>query len=52
MADQLSSADIDFFEELVVEFFEIRKICVQQYTTFCAITPKYHHLGQLPLQVN
>jgi hypothetical protein len=52
MADKLNSTDIDFFEELVVEFFEKRKICVQQYTTFCTITPKYHHLGKLLLQVS
>jgi hypothetical protein len=45
MADKLSSEDIDNFQELVVDFFAKRKICEEQYTTFCKMTPKYHNLG-------
>jgi len=45
MADDLSLEDIDKFEDLVVEFFEKRKICDEKYGTFCRMTPKYHHLG-------
>jgi hypothetical protein len=44
MADKLSSEDIDKFQELVVDFFAKRKICEEEYTTFCNMTPKYHHL--------
>jgi hypothetical protein len=45
LADKLSMGDIDNFEDLVVLFFEKRKNCVEQFTTFCNMTPKYHHLG-------
>jgi|JFJP01.1.fsa_nt_gi hypothetical protein len=52
MADKLSMADIRNFEELVVDFFEKRAICVEQYGNFCSMTPKYHHLGKKALQVS
>jgi hypothetical protein len=45
LADKLTMMDIDDFEELVVKFFEKRKICVEEFSTFCSMTPKYHHLG-------
>jgi hypothetical protein len=45
MADKLTLADIENFEELVVDFFEKRAVCAEQYTNFCNMTPKYHHLG-------
>jgi hypothetical protein len=45
LADKLSTADTDNFEDLVVEYFATRKACEEQYTTFCNMTPKYHHLG-------
>ena len=45
LADQLSTEDIENFEELVVEYFHKRKICEEQYTTFIRPTPKYHFLG-------
>jgi hypothetical protein len=45
LADKLTMMDIDDFEELVVNVFEKRKICVEEYSTFCSMTPKYHHLG-------
>jgi hypothetical protein len=45
MADRLSTTDVDNFEDLVVEYFAKRKVCEEQYTTFCCMTPKYHHLG-------
>jgi len=50
MADKLTEADIENFEDLVVEFFGKRKICTDQHQNFCKMTPKYHHLGKLPLQ--
>jgi hypothetical protein len=45
LADKLSTADVDNFEDLVVEYFAKRKACEQQYIGFCNMTPKYHHLG-------
>jgi len=45
MADDLSEEDIVKFEEIVVEFFEKRKCCAEEFSTFCKMTPKYHHLG-------
>jgi hypothetical protein len=45
MADKLSVADIYNFEELVVDYFEKRSLCLQQYGSFIRMTPKYHHLG-------
>ncbi len=45
MADKLTLTDIENFEELVVDFFEKRAICAEQYPTFGNMTPKYHHLG-------
>jgi hypothetical protein len=45
MADKLTATDIDNFEDLVVDFFEKRKICGEQYGNFCNMTPKYHHIG-------
>jgi hypothetical protein len=50
MADKLTLTDIENFEDLVVDFFEKRAICAEQYTTFCNMTPKYHHLGMKPLK--
>jgi hypothetical protein len=50
MADKLTMTDIENFEDLVVDFFEKRAICAEQYTTFCNMTPKYHHLGMKPLK--
>jgi hypothetical protein len=46
MADKLSFADIYIFEEQVVDYFEMRALCVQQYESFIRMTPKYHHLGK------
>jgi hypothetical protein len=51
MADKLTLTDIENFEELVVDFFEKRAICAEQYANFCNMTPKYHHLGMKPLKV-
>jgi hypothetical protein len=45
LADKLCTSDVDNFEDLVVEYFAKRKICVDQYTTFGSLTPKYHFLG-------
>jgi hypothetical protein len=45
MADKLRDGDVDNFQDLIVQFFEKRKICGEQFTTFCSMTPKYHHLG-------
>jgi hypothetical protein len=45
LADKLRTSDVDNFEDLVVEYFAKRKICVDQYTTFGSLTPKYHFLG-------
>lgn len=46
LADKLSTADVDNFSDLVVEFFQKRKSCVEEYTTtFGNMTPKYHFLG-------
>jgi hypothetical protein len=47
MADKLSMTDIEDFEDLVVVFFDKRKICGEQYGNFCSLTPKYHHLGMI-----
>jgi hypothetical protein len=45
LTDKLRTSDVDNFEDLVVEYFTKRKICVEQYTTFGSLTPKYHFLG-------
>jgi hypothetical protein len=49
LADMLSTVDIDKFEELVVEYFDKRKVCEEKYTTFIKPTPKYHYLGKVPV---
>ncbi len=36
--------DIKDFEELV-DFFEKRAVCVEEYACFIKMTPKFHHLG-------
>jgi hypothetical protein len=46
LADKLSTVDIDNFEDIVVEYFDKRKICEDKYTTFINPTPKYHYLGR------
>jgi hypothetical protein len=51
LADKLSKEDITKFEELVVEFFKKRKICVESSSIFCKMTPKYHHLGTQPFEL-
>jgi hypothetical protein len=51
MADRLSIADIDNFEDLVVEYFSKRKICEEQFETFTHLTPKYHYLGTVAFKV-
>jgi len=45
MADRLSTTDIEDFEDQVIEYFAKRKICVDQYSHFCNMTPKNHHIG-------
>lgn len=51
MADKISTGDVDFFEDLVVEYFHKRKICdsQSQHTDFCKMTPKYHYLGTVAI---
>lgn len=48
LADKLSYADTDNFQDLVVEFFALRKVCDDLHPTFfIKLTPKYHFLGTL-----
>ena len=42
-ADVMSVLDVLQLEDLVVEFFSVRKVCQQTYT-FCRVTPKFHNL--------
>jgi hypothetical protein len=44
MADKLTMRDIEDFEELV-DFFEKRAVCVEEYASFIKMTSKNHHLG-------
>ena len=44
MADALNPADIMGYEETLVLFFDTRKKCVELYTGFSKIVPKYHFL--------
>jgi hypothetical protein len=45
MADKVSTGDVAYFEDLVVEYFHKRKICDSQSSDFTKMTPKYHYLG-------
>ena len=47
LADSINYADISNFEELLVEFFAVRKVCSEQYSFFCKIAPKHHYLTHL-----
>jgi hypothetical protein len=45
LADKLHVVDVDHFQELLVEYFAKRTICVEQFPVFVQMTPKYHYLG-------
>ncbi len=47
MADKLSMADVEFFEELLVFYFAKRKECEDENKAFHKITPKFHNLGKI-----
>jgi len=51
MADKLSTVDVDNFQDLLVEFFSKRQICVEQYGSFSNMTPKYHYLEHMADQM-
>ena len=51
LADSITYADIANFEDLLVEFFTVRKICREQYPFFCKLAPKHHYLTHLPEQM-
>jgi hypothetical protein len=52
MADRLNVVDSDNFQDLVIEFFAQRKVCVERYPEiFINLTPKYHYLGNVFLFV-
>jgi hypothetical protein len=43
-ADTVNLSDTESFEDLLVVFFEKRKICSEKYSCFKKMTPKYHFL--------
>ena len=49
-ADKVSLADVSNFKDLVVDFFEKRKICDSKFS-FQHLTPKYHFLEHYPREV-
>jgi hypothetical protein len=52
MSDQLSPGDVLEFESLLVDYFEKRRSCLEQYpTVFQKLTPKAHFLEHYPNQV-
>lgn len=44
LADSINLADIQAFEDLIVDFFSVRQSCSQQFDVFCNLTPKYNFL--------
>ncbi len=50
-ADTLNLADVNSFESLIVDYFDKRKICSDQYPFIQKPTPKYHYLEHYPSQI-
>jgi hypothetical protein len=46
MADKLTVLDIDNFQDMVIQYFELRRQCAAESPYFCKMTPKYHYLGK------
>jgi len=44
LADSFSLADVENFKELVIEYTEKRKICLEQFPAFLKNTPKMHFI--------
>jgi hypothetical protein len=52
MSDEFSPGDVLEFEHLLVDYFELRRRCLEQYPmTFQKLTPKAHFLEHYPNQV-
>ncbi len=47
-ADKLSAADPQKFQELLVDYFETRKLCAEDFNTFMKLVPKNHFMVHYP----
>lgn len=48
MADKISTADPQKFQDLLVDYHEKRKLCRDEFPTFTPIVPKHHFMVHYP----
>ena len=51
LADSFTLGDIQDLEDLLVDYFDLRKACAEEYATFAKTVPKHHYLEHYPSQI-